>query len=138
MTYSAQSLVDILKNLVLACEANGLGSQPFVEDARNVIKRMPWTLDESVVAKLRDSAARKVENNEDAALMLMAADALEASAKAVGWETTEEWEMEIKAFHACGRSDVPEDVQQLVAQLWKQYCEAAAPTDECETSAPSE
>lgn len=47
---------------------------------------------------------------------------------ALGWNSPEEWEIEQRAFHAAGRDDVPKDVQELVAILWKQYCIAAEPS----------
>lgn len=46
---------------------------------------------------------------------------------ALGWNSPEAWEIEQRAFHAAGRDDVPKDVQELVAILWKQYCIAAEP-----------
>lgn len=45
----------------------------------------------------------------------------------VGWETDAEWELEQRAFNAANRSDVPEDVREVVADLWKQYCLIATP-----------
>lgn len=47
--------------------------------------------------------------------------------KPIVWESPEEWEIEQSAFHAIGREDVPEDVQQLIATLWAMYCFAADP-----------
>lgn len=40
----------------------------------------------------------------------------------LGWESDDEYEIETEVFHACGRKDVPEDVQDLIRILWWQYC----------------
>lgn len=36
----------------------------------------------------------------------------------LGWESDDEYEIETEVFHACGRKDVPEDVQDLIRILW--------------------
>ena len=55
-----------------------------------------------------------------------------ADREPVAWESPEEWEIEQRAFQAKMRSDVPVDVQQLVAKLWAMYCHAAAPVADSE------
>ena len=204
---AAPKMIDVLKNLVLACESNGLRDLPFVRDARRIIDAPPSSMHADLAKELRDSADEEdnaVGVQQDfyhAELLRKAADALEGDSSVgsvdfsvslssrakiisripsddevkdicwqinrkqkadrvdaqlvrdvwaavvylsravqgvtvsplvepVGWETPEEWEMETRMFHACGRSDVPKDVQELVAQMWKQYCLAAAPAED--------
>jgi hypothetical protein len=138
MTHASElNVIDVLKNLVLACEANGLRDLPFVQDARRVIDAPPSHV--QLIKELREAA----EDEDNAAgppsyyhgdMLRYAANALEsvtssAPVRPVGWETAAEYEMERKTFSACNRTDVPKDVQELVAHLWKQYCLAAAPND---------
>jgi hypothetical protein len=134
---SAPSLIDVLKNIVLACEANGLRDLPFVRDGRRVIDIRSPDSASGLINELRDAAKaednpRVLQDHTHADLLRKAADTFEALATPVpivGWETPAEWEMEQNVFHACGRTDVPKDVQKLVGQLWKQYCHAAAPKE---------
>ncbi len=134
---SASNLIDVLKNIVLVCEANGLRDLPFVRDGRRIIDNRSSDPASVLVKELRDAAKMEdhpsvMQDHAHADLLRKAADTLEALGSpetAVGWETKAEWEMELQTFHACGRADVPEDVRKLVGQLWKQYCLAAAPKE---------
>ncbi|MDW9478673.1 hypothetical protein GOB57_08140 [Sinorhizobium meliloti] len=133
----ASNVIDVLKNIVLACEANGLRDLPFVRDGRRVVDAHPSAPAAELVKELRQAAELENEDHVQqdhyhGELLTKAADTLEAlgaPATAVGWETEAEWEMEQQMFHACGRSDVPKDVQKLIGQVWKQYCLAAAPKE---------
>ncbi len=200
-------MIDVLKNLVFACEANGLRDLPFVRDARRIIDAPASSAQVDLAKELRDAADEEsntvgvMQDFYHADLLRKAADTIDAQrvqavaehvvflsgrghvisrtpsdeevqdicwqinrkqsadrvdaqlvrdvwaavvylsravpgvtvsppVERVGWETPEEWEMETRMFHACGRSDVPKDVQELVAQMWKQYCLVAAPADD--------
>lgn len=133
----ASNLIDVLKNIVIACEANGLRDLPFVVDGRRAIDRRTSDPISELVKELRDAAdeeedPRVQQDHFHAELLYKAAivlDTLAVPAKSVGWETEAEAVMEQQMFHACGRSDVPKDVQKLISQLWKQYCLAAAPRE---------
>lgn len=142
----ASNVVDVLKNVVLACEANGLRDLPFVRGGRRVVDAHPSAPAAELIKELRQAANLENEDHVQqdhyhAELLTKAADTLDAlgsPAPAVGWETEAEWEMEHQMFHACGRSDVPKDVQKLIGQLWKQYCLAAAPKElEAEAQVPA-
>jgi hypothetical protein len=90
-----------------------------------------------LIKELRDAAdaeenPRVQQDHSHAELLYKAANVLDTlviPVKPTGWETEAEWNMEQQMFHACGRDDVPKDVQKLVGQLWKQYCLAAAPKE---------
>lgn len=43
--------------------------------------------------------------------------------RAVRWESDEEWELELRAFH-CNETWDFKDIRLLVSDLWFQYCEA--------------
>jgi hypothetical protein len=130
---SAPSLIDILKNIVLACDANGLRDLPFVRDARQAIERGPFEPVSDVIDELRKTADMKDKEEADPShflpeLLRKAAETIEAMippGKAAGWETPEEAELERQMFHACGRQDVPDDVRALLRGMWSQYCLAA-------------
>lgn len=126
----ASNVIDVLKNIVLACEANGLKDLPYVRDGRRFIDVHPSAPATELISELRKAAGEPPHQHGD--LLVKAADTLAALGSpvtAVGWETKAEWEMEQQMFHACGRSDVPNDVQKLIGQLWGQYCLAAAPKE---------
>lgn len=134
---TSSNLIDVLKNIVLACEANGLRHIPYVQDGRRIIDSRSSDPAAELIKELRDAAKveddpRVQQDHAHADLLRKAADTLEAVGSpsvAVGWETNAEWEMEQQMFHACGRADVPKDVQKLIGKLWKQYCLAAAPKE---------
>lgn len=134
----SSTMIDVLKNVVLACEANGLRDLPFVADARRAVEASASCVDAELVKQLRFAADEEdcmpgvQQDFYHSGLLRTAADALEASVMVVGWETPAEWDMEQRVFHAAGREDVPEDVRALVSLLWKQYCHAAAPKVEDE------
>ncbi|MCS4088472.1 hypothetical protein [Rhizobium sp. BK176] len=133
----ASNLIDVLKNIVIACEANGLRDLPFVVDGRRAIDSRTSDPISELIKELREAAdleeeAHVEQDHYHAELLYKAAnvlDTLAMPAKQVGWETEAEHTMEQQMFHACGRDDVPKDVQKLVGQLWKQYCLAAAPKE---------
>jgi hypothetical protein len=133
----ASNLIDVLKNIVVACEANGLRNLPFVRDGRRAIESRTSDPVSALIKELRDAAEEEEHGNVQqdhyhAELLYKAANVLDALAmpvKAVGWETEAEASLEQQWFHACGRDDVPKDVQELIKQLWKQYCLAAAPNE---------
>ncbi|MCV9964286.1 hypothetical protein OIU34_20580 [Pararhizobium sp. BT-229] len=133
----ASNLIDVLKNIVLACEANGLRDLPFVRDGRRIIDSRSSDPASELIKELRNAAKMEdqphvQQDHAHADLLRKAADTLEAIGSPttpVGWETKAEWEMEQQLFHACGRADVPKDVQKLIGQLWKLYCHAAAPKE---------
>jgi hypothetical protein len=138
MTHAlASNLIDVLKNIVIACEANGLRDLPFVVDGRRAIDSRAADPVSELIKELRDAAdaeenPRVQQDHSHAELLYKAANVLDTlvmPAEPVGWETEAEWSMEQQMFHACGRADVPNDVQKLVGQLWKQYCLAAAPKE---------
>ena len=80
---------------------------------------------EAVAQELTDCLMRIVDPDFIAALT---AQEKPEPGVAVAWESAEEWEIELKAFHAAGRKDVPADVQDLIQKLWSMYCDAAAPS----------
>lgn len=45
----------------------------------------------------------------------------------VGWESPEEHELEQAAFRMANNPELPEEARKLIADLWRQYCFAAAP-----------
>jgi hypothetical protein len=134
---STTNLIDVLKNIVLACEAFGLRDIPYVQDGRRIIDSRSADPASSLIKELRRAADDEdrpnvLQDHSHAELLRKAADTLDAigsTAASVGWETNAEWELEQEVFHACGRADVPKDVQKLIGKLWKQYCLAAAPKE---------
>lgn len=42
----------------------------------------------------------------------------------VGWETPEEWELELEVFQARNHPEVPEWARAVIQKLWRQYCAA--------------
>ena len=97
----ASNLIDVLKNIVLACEANGLRDLPFVRDGRRIVENRSSDPASKLIKELREAA--KLEDQPHvqqdyahADLLRKAADTLDAlgsPATVVGWETKAEWEM---------------------------------------------
>jgi hypothetical protein len=130
------NFVGVLKNIVLACEANGLRELPFVRDGRHIVDILDYSTSSDLVEELREAASSETmmefggKPPSRSELLQKAADTLEAlspTATSIGWETAAEREMEQQVFHACGRADVPKDVQNLIAEVWKRYCLVATP-----------
>lgn len=51
----------------------------------------------------------------------------------VGWESPEEHDLEQAAFRMAHNRELPEEARKLIADLWRQYCFAAAPDPTEET-----
>lgn len=99
------------------------------EDLKALDANAEWTrLDELLSEEIeaRETATRQ---RDEVLAALKASEERGEREGALGWNSEAEWEIEQRAFHAAGRADVPKDVQELVAILWKQYCIAAEPLE---------